>query len=154
MKKGLCFWCAVMLCVSLWACQRREVGASERLRELMESAQTLPAGTVYHKNAEEGSEAYLSPSLVAAMYGEDANDTYFPLIADYAVYLSSFAEPYEIAVFCCYSATDAEEIAKMCLARLDILRVALANTAYRELVSSAEVCIERRTVILYVAERK
>lgn len=155
MKKGLCLMClAVLLCMSLLACQRREQSATARLQDLMHGAQTLPTGIVYHKDAEEGSKEYLSPSLIAAMYGENADEEYFPMISDYAVYLSSFAEPYEIAVFCCYSATDAEEIAKMCLARLDILRVALATSAYREMLSCAEVRIEGRSVILYIAEKK
>ncbi|MBQ8344666.1 MAG: hypothetical protein IJY42_00165, partial [Clostridia bacterium] len=42
-----------------------------------------------------------------------------------AVYLSSFATPFEVAVFWCYSRTDARRIGQMLLRRADTLKVNL-----------------------------
>ena len=111
----------------------------------------LPSGTTYLSGAPEGSSSYFSTDTIVAMYGEAAPIEVFPLVEEYAIYLSQFAEPYEVAVFKCYSRSDADTVAKMCLERTEMLKVSLRDTTYSELAESAKVEIDGKLVIMVVA---
>ena len=76
--------------------------------------------------------------MLRSMYGEDA-ESVFATLSDYAIYMSSFAEPYEIAVLLCYSNTDAIRAERMCRERADILAVAFRRTEYHELYKNIRV---------------
>lgn len=84
-----------------------------------------PAGALYRSGAERGQEDYLSASDFDLLYGEGSAEEYGPLVREYSLYLSSFAEPFEVAVFRCYEKSDADRVGGMLLRRSDRLKVFL-----------------------------
>lgn len=142
---------AVLLCLCLIACEGQEAGVAEVLAELTEVCETLPDGEIYRSGAEEGSEGYLSPYLAESLYGENVG-ALFDTVEEYAIYLSSFVVPIEIAVFRCYSATDAHQIEAMCLNRGEALRVALRGTEFEALSDSLRVLCRGRYVVMLLGE--
>ena len=90
----------LLLCLVLGACScGKGRAASEILSVMCERAEILPAGQVYQKGAEEGQAEYLSPAMCASLYGDGDVPAEMELMEDYAIYLSSFARPFELAVF-------------------------------------------------------
>ena len=122
--------------------------AEDILFGITKDISTLPHGNVYLKSAEEGGAAYLSPAMISALYGEGAALYEFTFVEDFAVYVSSFARPCEVAVYKCYSASDTDLIASMCLSRIDNLKVVLSGTSFSDIVSSATVRISGKFVIV------
>jgi len=132
------------------ACGREEMGAEEALAELMEREE-LPSGECYRAAAEEGQTGYLSRDTRDALYGADSGEL-FGTVADYAIYLSAFPVPCEIALFRCHSATDADRIAAMCLERIDLLTVALRGTPHGEIPQKAKLIRRGRWVVMLMTE--
>ena len=144
---------ALLLCLSLSSCSaKRELHTAEILADIMASCDGLPHGVIYTPEAEEGEEGYLSPALAEALWGEDAEEG-FSMLCDYSVYLSSFAAPYEIGVYRCYSATDAERIEELCRARADIVSVALRQTEYYSLCQNIRIYRKRRVVVFLMTDK-
>ena len=144
---------AFVLCLSLSSCSaRRELHTAEILADIMEYCDGLPRGVIYTSEAEVGAEGYLSPALVEALWGEDAEEG-FSMLEEYSVYLSSFAAPYEIGVYRCYSATDAERIEELCRARADIVSVALRQTEYYSLCQNIRIYRRRRVVVFLMTDK-
>ena len=85
------------------------------------------------------------------MYGDEA-ERGFALLEDYAIYLSSFSVPYEVAVFRCRSTSDTDTIAAMCLGRIDAMRVLLHDTEYAKVLEKARVTQNGRFVIMVAAD--
>lgn len=139
----------IFVCTCLLSCGNESTSAEEMLSSIMAKSNGLPAGEIYLKGASEGEKGYFSQSLCESMYGEDAYEM-LTFVEDYAIYMSSAQAPYEIAVFKCFSSTDAEKIGTLCLERAEILRVLLGKTEWRELVDSASVRVSQRTVIMTV----
>ena len=137
------------IAVFLLSCAREQRSAEEVLSSLMADNQGLPAGEIYQKNAKEGENAYFSQSLCESMYGSRAAEL-LTVTEDFAIYMSSAAAPYEIAVFKCYSSTDAEKIAAVCMSRAEDLRVLLSKTEWRELCDSAKIKVDGRIVVMTV----
>ena len=123
--------------------------ACEILFDVMKRTDGLPYGIIYRSDASEGEESYMSSSLLLTLYGEDASSL-VSRTDEFAVYLSSFEKPYEIAVFKCFSVSDAYEIAAMCLSRAERLRVLLHSTDWRALADSARVEQSGRVVVMTV----
>ena len=140
----------------LASCGRRgEKSAEEILREICEAAGELPEGAIYRLAAEEGEADYLSPQLVHSLYGEEGDEILASkILADAALYLSSFASPYEIAVFHTYSRSDADSVAAMCLSRADELQVARHRTEWESLVSSLRIVVRGRWVVVLVTDNQ
>ena len=118
------------------------------LGEKMAKIDGLPSGQIYRSDACEGETAYFSAQMMRTMYGEMAEERYFSLLEEYAIYLSSRESPYEIAVLRCYARSDTDRIAEMCLARIEQLRVHLSHTPFRAAVDAATVRVEGKCVIL------
>ena len=144
----LCICVAMLLCV---ACGREPMATADILRELEAEAESLPAGERYTSTAEEGSDGYCSADLRRSLYGEDAEEI-FETVEEYAIYLSSAAKPYEIAVFRCYSATDAHRVALMCMERAELLRVALHGTDWETFADGATVLCRGHYVVLSLTD--
>lgn len=140
---GLCFCCS--------SCARTERTCEVLLGELMGMARELPAGQLYYARAEEGSAEYPSAALLEALYGEESI-ALFDALEDYALYLSSFAVPCEIAVIRAYSSDDANSIAAMGLQRIESLRLALRGTDFCESEDSAFVICHGKYVVIMIAE--
>ena len=103
-------------------------------------------GSVFLLGADEGSLEYFSDETKRSMYGESSIERYFPKIEDCAVYASSHI-PEEIAVFKCYSRSDTDEVAKMCLERADMIKVSLRGGAWKSKTEKIRVTIHRRYVV-------
>ena len=138
----VCF--CLLLCSS---CGQREIDTERILGELLPVAGDLPQGEIYRSDAEEGCEGFLAPTLRDVLYGEDSSEC-FALLEGYAIYLSSFAYPCEIGVFCLRSASDADRITAMCLERADTLRVLLRETEFSKMAESIRVICRGRLVIM------
>ena len=126
---------------------------SERAEDMLYRICTeleLPSGETYLKSAEEGSTGYLDQSMINTLYGKEGASV-FLLIEDYAIYLSSFAVPYEVAVFKCYSRSDSDSVAELCLERIETLKVILRDSEHFELVQRARVEIKGRYVVMKIA---
>ena len=122
--------------------------ASDILSEKMASIGNLPAGSIYLSAAKEGDVSYISAELLSTMYGIDLENVeeHFKICEDIAIYLSNSA-PYEIAVFKCYSSTDASSIAALCMKRIENMRVLLRNTEWYSASDGAHVEISQHIVI-------
>ena len=140
------FFISFLLCLGLVSCSHTERSASDILSSLTEAHEDLPAGVIYTPRADEGESGYLSFTLAEALWGEDAKEG-FSMLSDFAIYMSSFATPYEIGVFCCYSSTDAKRIEELCYARADIISVALRQTEFYSLCRNIRVVREGRVVV-------
>lgn len=143
---------SLILCLTISSCGAREsAGTDEILADIMEYCDGLPQGVIYTSDADEGEEGYLSPALAEALWGEDACEG-FSMLEEYSVYLSSFATPYEIGVYRCYSSTDARRIEELCRARADIVSVALRKTEYYTLCQNIRICRRGREVVFLMTD--
>lgn len=151
-SNATCFWQMIPILLSLSillvGCAHGKKSPDEMLGVLMQSAGELPTGVIYRSESEEGSQGYPPSALLRAMYGESGE----ALIraCDFAIYLSSFAKPYEIAVLTAPSADHARKIYALCLSRADDLRVALSETDFVSLAAEIRVHRSGRTVIMGV----
>ena len=150
MKKRnfLLFIILLILILSIFTSCEDKRTPEDILFNITKDISTLPEGKVYLGRAEEGSAAYLSPMMISALYGEGAVSYEFTFIEDFAVYISSFAKPCEVAVYKCYSASDTDLIASMCLSRIENLKTVLAGTSFSESILNASVEISGRFVIV------
>lgn len=149
--KRFIFTIAFLLCFSMCSCSFSERSADDILERLMIRCVSLPEGEIFGSDAEEGEDGFLPPTVRNAMYGEDCAE-YFSLIEEYSIYLSSFASPYEIAVFKCYSGSDGLKIERMCRERKDIVGVALRDTSFYELYDDIRVVREGKYVIFIMCD--
>ena len=136
----------LVICVSLSACKETSKSCSAELDSLLADT-TLPVGETYICGAEEGGSGYLSPETARALYGEGA-DEILSLCEDFAIFLSGRPNPFEAAVFRCYSRSDAERIAKMLLERIADVKISLRNTSLAGAYDTAYVEVHGRTVIM------
>lgn len=150
MRRFSLFFC-ILLCFSLFSCSVREPDSYNILLSLMEDCGPMPAGVIYTPRAEEGEQGYMSEALAEALWGEDAAEG-FGLLSDFAIYMSSFASPYEIGVFCCYSSTDADRVEELCMSRADIISVALRQTEFYGLCGNVRVVKRGRVVIFLMTD--
>ena len=136
----------LVLCILFASCTAREnMDCSAIISKLMgESAEKN--GRVFLLGAQEGNLEYFSDDIKKLMYGENSLERYFSKIEDCAVYVSSHV-PEEIAVFKCYSRSDTDEIAKMCLERADMIKVSLRGGAWRSKIEKIRVTIHRQYVV-------
>ncbi len=129
---------------------------------MLESAQTLPDGASYTRSAASTDPAYLTDTLLSALYGEaargvamapnDAADTATAPVNDAAIFLSTAPHPCELAVFRCSDARGTATAAKLCRARLEVIRHAWAESAWTSVTEQAVVAVEGSYVLLVVAE--
>lgn len=80
-------------------------------------------GSIFLKSAEEGSAFFISEKTKKLIYGEGFFD-YLEGCEDYAIYTAA-SNPYEIAIFKCFSRNDTNNILRMCYERADEIKVAL-----------------------------
>jgi len=148
MKRWVLLFLSLLLCLTVCSCSQEQKGTDVLLGELLAEAEDLPMGEIFRSDAVEGEAGYFSERLMATVYGESAVTHCFPLVEEYAIYLSSFAEPCEIAVFRCYARSDTDRVAEMCLSRIEQLRIQLGGTDYRARADRATVSVEGRLVVM------
>ena len=143
-------FCIVLICACLFSgCARRDKRTDNSLYEICASL-SLPAGETFLSDAKEGEANFLSRDTADSLYGKGCVERTFPLIAEYAVYISSFAEPCEVAVFKCYSRTDTDTVSEMCLERADEISVLLKNTEYASV--DARIITRQKYVVMLLCE--
>lgn len=131
-------------------CVGESRSAEDMLLEICSSL-SMPAGKIYFHAAEEGSENFLSVDTAEVMYGEDAEEI-FALVEDFAIYVSEIASPREAAVLRCYSSSDTDSVAAMCLERVDMIRVLLKDSGASELAQGAQVTVRGHYVVMIVTD--
>ena len=140
---------ALLLC----SCQGKQHNTLELLGSLLNvSGESLEGnGIFYYSEALEGELGYFSKADQFLMYGKDNVEHNFPKIEECAVFVSSRA-PSELAIFKCYSASDTDEIERMCLERADEIKVALYNTQWRDKTEGISIVVYKRYVIFSFVE--
>lgn len=121
----------------------REIGGGSK----EDALSGLSAGEVYVPGKAPGEEGYLSPFVLESLYGAHAEEA-FSQIEDYAVYLSSVAEPYEIAVFRCCTVSDADGVVELCRERRDLLQTLLRDTDFRQMTDCIRIIRHGKYVVM------
>ncbi len=118
-----------------------------------------PDGRHYNRALPADHPDYLTDTLLSALYGEAARglltvgeDGSAAAVGDVAFFLSMSPHPCEVAVFRCSDARGSTTAAKLCRARLEIIRHAWSGTTYEGMVTRAAVSVEGSYVLLVVAE--
>ncbi len=138
--------------------------ASDVLAAMRAAVRDLPDGVLYHRAALPDDPQYLTDTLLSALYGEAARgiavapgagtpgiDTTAP-VNDIALFLSVAPQPVELAVFRCSDVRGTATAAKLCRARLEIIRHAWAGSEWAGMAEGAVVTVEGSYVLLVVAE--
>lgn len=145
MKKFILFTVTIALVLSLFSSCGDTRSAEELLLSITKDLDSLPYGNLYLKSASESDASFLTNDTIVSLYHEGAVDYEFTLIEDFAIYLCQ-KEPCEIAVYKCYSSSDTDLIASMCLRRIDMLRILLEETPYKDIPKKAKIEISGKFV--------
>lgn len=137
--------------IYLCSCAHADPTPAQVLDALTKAEIGLPAGHVYLSAAPEDQEVYLSPDLMAALYGQGELPWQLSLIEDYGLYLSTAQHPCEFAVFRTYARSDTDDVAAMCHVRLDALRAHYKDTQYANYVHDARVIVIGKYVLLLIS---
>ena len=141
-----------LCCLLLLSCGSNKRSCVEIVELIMGETGGLPVGNVYRNNATEDNQGdYASPYLKEALYGEEYEEN-FALVREYAIYISSFQAPYEIAVFQCYARSDGLKIEQMCRRRADMVSVALRDTPYYYLCDNIRIIREGEYIIFLMTD--
>ena len=143
--------CLLILPLLLCACARTDAAPEQILSALLDAEVSLPAGQVYLASAPKESDAYLAPDLMAALYGEGEPPWQLSLVEDYGIFLSTAQHPCEFAVFRTYARSDTDDLAALCCARLDALRIHYKDTPYAAYLQEARVVVIGKYVLLLIS---
>lgn len=148
MRKKALFIFVLVFALTLCSCASGKRSTQELLASILEvSGESLEEnGIFYFSDVAEGEVGYFSEADKSLMYGKDNVKHIFDKIELCAVFLSSRV-PSELAVFKCYSASDTDDVERMCLERADEIKVALHNTEWREKSESITVTVHKRYVL-------
>ena len=135
----------------LCACAKEQATAAQVLSALIDAEIGLPAGQIYLSAAPEDDAAYLSPDLVAALYGEGELPWQLSLLEDYGLFLSTAQHPCEFAVFRVRARSDTDDVAAMCLSRLDTLRMHYKDSVYAAYLQNARVVVCGKYVLVLIS---
>ena len=144
MKKITLFAIILALLLSLVSCSDTR-SAEDILLGITKDIDSLPFGNLYLKSAKEGDISHATDTLIQSLYYDRATEYELTLVEDYAIYIASH-KPCEVAVYKCYSASDTDVIAAMCLSRIDKLCVWLAETPFSDIPKNASVKVNGRIV--------
>lgn len=143
---ALCLCIATVFCFS--SCNSDDKESLDILCELLVFSKgkiSEPEG-VYTTDAEEGDPAYFSEEMKKSLYGEKRASECFEIIEDCAVFVSGRGAE-ELAVFKCYSRSDTDAVAAMCLERSESLRVALKQIKNQDTSKTTQIEIHGRYVL-------
>ena len=135
----------------LCSCAKEHANAAQVLSALIDAEIGLPAGQIYLSAASEDDASYLSPDLMAALYGEGELPWQLSLLEDYGLFLSTAQHPCEFAVFRVRARSDTDDVAAMCLTRLDTLRIHYRDTQYASYTPNARVVVIGKYVLLLIS---
>lgn len=144
----LVFLCVCIL-VSFFGCTDvRSTNTTQLLIELSHrSEQNTERAFLFESEAKEGDITFLSEGTKIALYGDKRSAECFPLIEEYAILLCTNGVG-ELAVFKCFSESDTDLVAAMCLERADLLKVALKSTSFADKSADISVTIRGKYVLM------
>ena len=149
LKKALSCFLLISLMISLSACYDTPSCSYLLVKVLAVSGENTDGnGYLYFAKAQEGEIEYFSDELYSVMFGEGAKERYFSKIEDFAIFVSQRTAG-ELAIFKCFSRSDTDDIAEMCLKRADDIKVALKDSEYEEKSKTIKVEIYGNIVVLY-----
>ena len=130
------------------------------LQTMISAVEKIPTGQCRSSSSDEGTKEFLSPDLLAGLYGEASrkwiHDTDDAILDSAAVYLSEQRHPFELAVFRCKNEGDISggqgSVMGICQSRLASVARAWQGSEYESVVTHAIVIHEKQFVILIVAE--
>ena len=152
MKKFICFLSAFLCVFILVSCSQKNTSTREIFDRIYEALSPVPDGEIYFSKSDEGTRHYMSSALFSTIYENGTFIDGSDIIEEYTVYLSSFALPFEIAVFKCYSPSDTVKIEQMCIGRLDFLRKHFKNTEHENAIDKASVISDGKYVIMIICQ--
>jgi len=154
MRVKALFIIAMMLCILLCSCASQEQICCETLLfELLNvSGEDIEGnGYVFLHDSAENEIGYLSQENKILFYGENRVKQTFDKIEDYAIFVSTHTVG-ELAVFKCYSASDTDEVARMCLERADEIKVMLRKSEWKEKSENIRVMVHKKFVVMSFTE--
>lgn len=147
-KKALLIFVLVFSLLLCGCAVRRSQSTDELLIKLLEiSGEDFEDnGSFYFSEAGEGSLGYFSEEDKSLMYGENTVKQTFDKIESCAVFVCARV-PGEIGVFKCYSSSDTDEVARMCLERADSIKILLKNSEWMEKSNNICVTVHKKYVL-------
>lgn len=144
---------ALVFCFIMFGCAKSSPDAYSLLCKLLSFSgeDTDGSGYIYSSSADTSSVEYLSPQTLERLFGEVYAENIAPLVEECAVFLSSRGGG-EMAVFKCYSRSDADTVSKMLLERADTLKVGLRNTQWEEKSRGIEIKIKGNYLLFCFVE--
>ena len=152
MRKKALFIFLLIIVMFVCSCQRVD-NCTYILFRLMSVTEegVSDTGCIYTADADADTVGYLSAEVADTLYGENSYERYFTMIEDYAIFVST-REPQEIAVFKCYSRSDVDAVARMCLSRADEIEIALRKSEYANMSEGIRIDVYREFVIMYFTD--
>ena len=152
MKK--CIALAVIAVLFLCSCsQGAKKDTFDVLCELIAYSGENEDGIIlYSSTARLGELGYIDDSVKRTLYGEKYVEECFPLVEEYSISVSG-RQAGEVAVFKCYSRSDTDAVAQMCLERADTIKVALRGSDLEEKSRVIRIEIHGRYVLFSFSDR-
>ena len=146
-----------LLLATLTSCLGKDqIKAIDLIDALCQAEKPLPAGQIYSRTEDSRADGLLSDELLAVTYGKGSLPPAFDAVRDAACFLS-YTSPCEFAVFLCRSRDAAQELSKVCLRRLDSLRIRYAEDSFfstetaAPYLENAQVWVRGNWVILCIS---
>lgn len=135
--------------------------ASAVLTEMLKVEKQLPAGRRFTTKSTPGAPDHLSEAMLNALYGADTFPEVFDRVEEISLWLSSGLRACEFGVFLCASRRDAEEVAELCLGRIDTMRHFInlnseklsLDSSSAENIKNAKVAVYGRYVVIAVSSK-
>ena len=150
-KKTICALLSlIIIALFLTCCGKNNRPKTDAiLCAMLSCAKELKAGTVYTTASSPGAPDYLSEGLLEALYGHGDFPDVLGRAESISLRASSGLYAEEFAVFLCRSRRDTEEIADLCLGRIDTIRYFInANSEKLSLDSDISAALDNAKVII------
>lgn len=128
-----------------------DTSCQDLLRAMTDAEISLPAGKYYELSAPEGDEKYLSPELIAVLFGGGS----YPKVAedwiDCALYLPLGKSPCEFAVILCKSRDAAHDTASLLQARLAAIKQTQSSPEHAQMLENASITLIGNYALLIIS---
>ena len=149
-RKFLCLLCVLILL--LVGCTGEKRTPEEVLNAVCHSQPGLPAGRLYVLSAPTDDAKHPSDGWLASAFDKDLLRAALPMVED-AAFFSSYTHACEFAIFLCQSAKGADAVSRLCLQRLNTLKLYWEGAEVNDTPpQNAGVTVRGRWVILYFCQ--
>ncbi len=147
------FLIILILSLSLVACSQSTKSAEQLLASVTQELTELPAGHVRILGTPEYDPHYLPISLLRIMLASSEHFEEENKISELALFLSDTEELCEIAVFCADSSSSAEDIAELCIKRVNMLKSSPSlSKENKEIAKNSRIILHGRYLLYAVSE--